>query len=154
MSPAIRPFRPDDLRRIHEIETASFRDPWPRGFFMCMHREASDLFLVAVMGGRVVGYAVGELRDNMHGGPAGPLRIGRVLNIAVEAGERRRGVGTRLMEELELRFRRRKATAAVLEVRESNTAARSFYGGLGYREAGRLTAYYGDEDAVVMFKDL
>jgi len=56
--------------------------------------------------------------------------------------------------ELELRFRQRKATVVLLEVRESNTAARSFYKVLGYRETRRLAMYYGDEDAVVMTKNL
>jgi len=153
LSLAIRPFRPDDLGRIHDIETASFQDPWPIGLFTYMHRRSSDLFLVAVLDGRVVGYAVGELRKDVYDSPAGPSKIGHILNIAVETGERRRGVGTKLMEELEFRFRKRNASAAVLEVRDSNKAARSFYEGRGYREARRLTAYYGDEDAVVMFKN-
>lgn len=121
---------------------------------MYIHRKSPDLFLVAVLDERVVGYAVGELRKNLYSFPTEPFEIGHILNIAVEHCTRRKGAGTKLISELELRFRQRKATAAILEVRESNTAARLFYKVLGYKEARRLVMYYGDEDAVVMFKDL
>ena len=121
---------------------------------MYMHRKSPDLFLVAVLDEQVVGYAVGELRKNLNRVPAELLEIGHILNVAVENGKRRKGVGTKLILELELRFRQKKATVAMLEVRESNIAARSFYKVLGYRETTRLAMYYGDEDAIVMTKDL
>ena len=121
---------------------------------MYMHRKSPDLFLVAMLDEQVVGYAVGELRKSLYGSPVELLEIGHILNIALENGKKRKGVGTKLILELELRFRQRKATVAMLEVRESNTSARSFYTVLGYRETIRLAMYYGDEDAIVMTKDL
>ena len=58
------------------------------------------------------------------------------------------------MEDIERRFRSLDASRVTLEVRESNTTARSFYQGQGFNEIGRVRAYYPDEDAIIMSKTL
>ena len=58
------------------------------------------------------------------------------------------------MDEIENRFSGMGATHVTLEVRESNTTARSFYQDRGFTEIGRVRAYYPDEDAVIMSKTL
>ena len=70
-------------------------------------------------------------------------------NIVVAAGVRRRGLAKRLLEDLLARIRRA-GGSVFLEVRESNTAARSLYEKAGFREAGRRKSYYVNpsEDAV------
>jgi len=150
LSLVVRPFREEDLERVSLIEASSFRDPWPKSFFIYMHEKSPDLFLVAICG-EVVGYIVGEI---VFSGVPRLCRTGRILNIAVDGRQRRRRVGTRLMREIESRFRERRATKAALEVRESNAAARSFYRRRGYAETGRVRDYYPDEDAVIMSKTL
>ena len=153
MSLSIRRFRPGDLDRVREIETASFRDPWPRSTFTHIHGKAPDLLLVAVLGGEVVGYTVGELELSPDGIPH-RFKRGHILNIAVDASHRREGVGAHLLGEIEDEFRERNATEVTLEVRESNISARSLYKHMGYEETGRSEAYYHDEDAVIMSKAL
>jgi ribosomal protein S18 acetylase RimI-like enzyme len=58
------------------------------------------------------------------------------------------------LEEIEGRFTEAEATRITLEVRESNETARAFYQGMGFKEIGRVRAYYQDEDAIVMSKAL
>lgn len=154
MSIVIRPFRAEDLGKVNKIEIVSFREPWPRSFFNYMHGKAPDLFLVAVDGGEVAGYVVGEMREIMVSGVPHRYSMGHILNIAVDGRYRRRGVGTRLIKEIEMRFAERNANKITLEVRESNATARSFYQRQGYGDIGRVKAYYPDEDAVIMCKDL
>lgn len=154
MSLVIRSFRAEDMKSVNEIERASFRDPWPRSFLSYAHGKAPNLFLVADDGGAVVGYVVGEMRDIMLSGVPHRFRVGHILNIAVDGGHRRRGIGSRLMEAIEGRFTEESATKITLEVRESNSEARSFYKRHGFVEIGRVRAYYPDEDAVVMSKGL
>jgi len=151
LSIVVRPFREGDLERVSLIESSSFRDPWPRDYFIYLHKKTPDLFLVAIHGEEVVGYIVGEIVSS---GVLRRYRRGHILNIAVDGRQRRRGVGTRLMREIESKFRERRATKASLEVRESNAAARSFYRRRGYEETGRVRGYYPDEDAVMMSKTL
>lgn len=154
MSLSLRTYRKDDQARVTEIEVASFPDPWPPSFFNYIQGKASDLFIVAEEGGEVVGYVIGELREIMFSGVSHRSKVGHILNIAVEKVRRGRGIGTRLMEEVEGRFSGMGASQVTLEVRESNATARSFYNGRGFAEIGRVRAYYPDEDAVIMKKSL
>jgi len=154
MSLSLRQFRAEDRARVAEIEAASFPDPWPDSFFKYIWGKAPDLFIVAEEGGEILGYVVGELREIMFSGLSHRSKMGHILNIAVDVSRREGGVGTRLMTEIEGRFREGGASQVTLEVRESNSSARSFYQGLGFAEIGRVRAYYPDEDAIIMGKAL
>lgn len=154
MSPSLRQFTEDDQARVLEIEVASFPDPWPPSFFNYIKGKAPGLFIVAEDGGEIVGYVIGELREIMFSGVSHRSKVGHILNIAVDEGWRKRGVGTLLMEEIEVRFGRMDASKVTLEVRESNSTARSFYQGRGFAEIGRVKAYYPDEDAIIMSKSI
>jgi [ribosomal protein S18]-alanine N-acetyltransferase len=72
-------------------------------------------------------------------------------NIAIAGPARRHGLGTRLLGEFLDHVRAHGATAVLLEVRESNRAARSLYEKWAFEEAGRRVRYYHDpdEDAIV-----
>ena len=154
MSLSLRQFRAEDRARVAEIEAASFSDPWPDSFFKYIWGKAPELFVVAEEGGEILGYVVGELREIMFSGLSHRSKMGHILNIAVDVSRRKGGVGTRLMTEIEGRFREGGASQVTLEVRESNSSARSFYQGLGFAEIGRVRAYYPDEDAIIMGKAL
>ena len=150
----IRPFVERDLEEIVRIEGSSFKDPWPTNFFTYNYRKAPHLFIVVEKKGRIKGYVVGELREIMLSGRSYMSKMGHILNIAVDPKSREEGLGSNLMEEIETRFKEVEATQVTLEVRESNETARKFYERRGFREIGRVRAYYQDEDAIVMSKAL
>jgi len=77
-------------------------------------------------------------------------------NIVVAAGSRRKGCGTRLLEEFLSRARAVGSESIYLEVRESNQAARAFYEKWDFEETGRRKGYYTNpaEDAVVYRRTL
>ncbi len=72
-------------------------------------------------------------------------------NVVVAAGFLRRGIANELMRILIQRAKTEAAAALLLEVRESNLAARGLYEKQGFREVGRRPAYYKDpvEDAIL-----
>ena len=72
-------------------------------------------------------------------------------NIVVSEASRRQGIGSLLIRELIARARPAAASSVMLEVRESNRAARFFYESLGFEEYGRRDSYYRNprEDAVL-----
>jgi [ribosomal protein S18]-alanine N-acetyltransferase len=72
-------------------------------------------------------------------------------NIAIAPQERRKGLGKYLLEALLAAARRSNSVGVFLEVRESNTAARSFYQKVGFEQTGRRRSYYANpvEDAVL-----
>jgi|SRR5690606_16826566 len=75
--------------------------------------------------------------------------------LAVRPGYQMQGVGRQLLDWLESTARTAGIFLVRLELREGNVGAREFYAKLGYREAGKRTAYYcGREDALVMTHDL
>ena len=105
----------DHLDEVLAIEQASFPTPWSRYAFTyeLLENEFAH-YIVALAGGRVVGYAgMWIVLDEAH-----------VTNVAVHPEFRRRCIGRRLMQELMRRAALLGARRMTLEVRTSNRAAR------------------------------
>ncbi|NOZ77480.1 MAG: ribosomal protein S18-alanine N-acetyltransferase [Euryarchaeota archaeon] len=97
------------------------------------------------MDGLVVGYVIART----------VVDRGHVMAIAVDPPFRKRGIGSALMERTLAVMSEMNARAIWLEVRVSNTGARSFYKKLGFVEKRIISGYYSDgEDAVVLEKAL
>lgn len=94
--------------------------------------------------GRVVGFAMTTRQeDALH-----------VLDVAVAADRRRRGIATLLVVELARRAVLDGTPAMTLEVRAGNASARALYGSLGFEDHGVRPGYYQDgEDAHVLWHD-
>jgi [ribosomal protein S18]-alanine N-acetyltransferase len=77
-----------------------------------------------------------------------------IENIVVASHLQRCGLGTRLLTEFLELANRRGVKQIILEVRESNRAARALYNKLGFSETGRRKSYYRnpDEDALLYRK--
>jgi ribosomal-protein-alanine N-acetyltransferase len=75
-----------------------------------------------------------------------------VQSIAVAKPAQRHGIARRLLGELVAVLKERRITEVMLEVRESNRAARALYFSLGFAETGRRKGYYYEpkEDAVLL----
>ena len=82
-----------------------------------------DLFVLAVLGDQVVGTVVGGYDG----------RRGLVYHLAVDAAHRRRGLGRRLMEEIEDRLRKRGCLKCYLLVAAEAGEAVEFYRGHGWQ---------------------
>ncbi len=74
-----------------------------------------------------------------------------IENIAVDTSVQRRGLGQRLLVHLLEIARAKGAKSVFLEVRESNSIARSFYENASFSEGGRRKRYYENpkEDAIL-----
>jgi len=138
---------PEDLDEVLAIERASFSMPWSRGAFLYeMQQNRVARCWVMREDGRVIGYlCLWEIADELH-----------ITNIAVHPTRRRQGVGRVLLQGVLEDARERRLRLVVLEVRPSNTEARTLYEGFGFRVIGRRRGYYYDtgEDALVMEADL
>lgn len=127
----VRPARLADSTAIDLIQSASDG---------ASHWEPNSYFdfdvQVAEKAGRVVGFLVSrEVAE-------GEIEV---LNLAVSSEYRRQGIATRLLRGLP-------ESDIFLEVRESNSAAKALYSGLGFDVAGRRIEYYEDpvENALIM----
>jgi ribosomal-protein-alanine N-acetyltransferase len=139
----VRPMRMVDIPEVHDIEQASFNEPWPE------HALRQELtgnrlarYLVAERGGRVVGFAgVWMMVDDAH-----------ITTFGVHPDHRRTGIGVRLLVAVADLAIDLDAVRLTLEVRPSNDPARLLYARFGFVEVGRRPRYYTDdgEDALVM----
>lgn len=75
-----------------------------------------------------------------------------IENVVVDRAHRRRGIASELVRQIVQRAQAAHATSVLLEVRESNLAARQLYSKLGFSEIGRRAAYYKNppEDALLL----
>lgn len=135
---------PVDLDLIVRIEQASFPDPYARRLFSRFLQWEPDGFLVAKEKGELVGYAMASSQGG----------FGMVLSIAVSPDQRRKGVGTLLMQAA-LKHLEGKVNQVRLQVNVTNEEAKAFYRRFGFREVARLQRYYENgDDAIEMALDI
>ena len=75
-------------------------------------------------------------------------------NIEVMGEYRNKGIGTKLMSYLIAIAIENKVINITLEVRISNEIARNLYKKFGFREVALRKFYYGDEDGILMEKQV
>lgn len=75
-------------------------------------------------------------------------------NIFVNEDERRKGIGKKLLGYLVAVAIDSHVVNITLEVRVSNEAARNLYKSFGFREVALRKFYYGDEDGILMEKQV
>jgi len=134
------------LRAVLRIEAQVYPRPWSLALFMSeLGLRASRCYIVARVGGSVVGYAGLMLTgDDAH-----------VTTIAVDPEWQRHKVGTRMLVFLARESLRRGARNLTLEVRVSNQPAQAMYLQFGFLPAGIRKGYYQEtnEDALVMWAE-
>ncbi len=75
-------------------------------------------------------------------------------NIFVEKEYRGKGIGNKLMSYLVSEAINERVVNITLEVRISNEIARNLYKKFGFREVALRKFYYGDEDGILMEKQV
>ncbi|MDE2399109.1 MAG: GNAT family N-acetyltransferase [Burkholderiales bacterium] len=142
----VRPVRRADLDQVIDIDATvtglEKRKYWASVFRRYGSAErAEQQFLVALQGGRVVGFIIGEVRDWEFGSPP----CGWVFAIDVDPRARLGGIGTRLLQAISERFR----SAGVRQLRTllalDNTLILSFFRSQGMM-AGPLISLEMDLD--------
>ena len=131
-----------DMPEVLQIETESFEFPWCEDDFIRCLQQRNCIGMVAEVNDRVVGFMIYELhRTRLH-----------VLNFAVAASCRRRGIGSQMVAKLISKLSHQRRTRIVLEVRETNFPAQVFFREHGFRAVSILRGYYDDtpEDAYTM----
>ena len=136
----IRPFSFSDLDSILQIESQSFpKSPYDWTTFLNLHYLYPETFLVYVNTNRgreeeILGYIIFT-------------QDGHIISVAVHPQDRRKGIGTQLLQRAMKTPRLKKVWA---EVRRSNQGAQSFYAKLGFQISGWVPNYYGNEDALIV----
>lgn len=139
----MRAMAEEDVGAVVEIERRAYDFPWSAGIFNDCIRVAYHCRVVE-RAGTIVGYAV----------MATAAGEAHVLNLCVDPGARRRGLGRALLEHLVEEAAAAGARTMLLEVRPSNAAAIALYRQAGFSPIGTRRNYYPDregrEDALVL----
>ncbi len=145
-APTLREARWTDIPALAVLERDLFaHDAWAEATWWAelAGRPRRDYVVLTDADG-ILGYAGLD-----HGGD-----VADVMTVAVAPRAQGRGVGGRLLDELERRARSRGAASLMLEVRADNTAALRLYERAGFVVLSTRRRYYqpGDVDALVMRK--
>lgn len=151
--PTIRSFQSGDINGVLGIERESFTDPWSPNMFEALYQINPDGFYVAEIKGDIVGYAIVLMGKNSKRLPK-KRKIAHMMNLAVHPRYRNRGIGGRLVDSILIDIKRAGTKEIYLEVRASNTDAIAFYSKLGFKKEGYIKRFYGDEDALMMTKNI
>ncbi len=147
----IRQCEREDIPSVIDINAETLPEHYSDYFYYEILAEFPDTFLVAELGGKLIGYAMCRIEYGFsHLRKLGLARKGHVVSIAVSEQHRGKGVGTLLMKTCQEAMVRKAATESYLEVRVSNTQAIALYQTLGYKVSGRLEAYYKDGEAAFL----
>ena len=144
---SLRPMEMGDIDAVTAAELRCFSVPWSRDSVAYALFAPGALSFVAVDEDRtLLGYCMGRcIFEDLE-----------IMNIAVEAPFRRAGIGRTLLALLLEKAAAAGCERALLEVRESNAAARKLYESFGFVTLGRRKNYYFNprEDALVMQTDI
>jgi ribosomal-protein-alanine N-acetyltransferase len=137
------------LDRLYEIEMECFeREAFTKQQIAYLLTDYNSISLVAKDNGKIIGFVIGVIYIE------GKNLIGHILTIDVSPSHRRKGIGIRLLQEIEKIFMEKDVKTCHLEVREDNVAALNLYQKLGYRKVGRLKHYYGNTHGIYLRKVL
>ncbi len=140
LSIMIRSYKPTDFQDIVTIEREAFTPKNP-AYDVFMYISHGDDFLVAEMGGKVIGFV--SIMD------AGV--DARIMSIAVKHEFRGQGIGTVLIDRAIGRIRERGKLRVLLEVRTTNYTAQFLYKKKGFETISTIPYYYNDGgDAYLM----
>ena len=139
----IRPAGPADIDGLLVVEQQCFNVyyyafyTFDRRDFEFYLDDFDTLFLVAALGGRLVGYVLGPI-EGWREPPAA-----HIDSIAVLPEMQHTGIGSRLLVSFMAQVRRHGCEIVTLEVSPANEPGLAFFAKYGFRKVHRLRNYYG-----------
>lgn len=142
----VRELKVEDSAAVAEMEQQIFSDSWSEKSVLETVQQKQSVCFAAEKAGHLLGYLLAyHAADEAE-----------IARIAVQKEARRQGAAGKLMQALEHYCEEHKMEKLLLDVRESNEVARSFYTKNGFVEDGIRQGFYVNpsEDAVLMSRQL
>lgn len=141
-----RPYRPEDLVAVAEVDNEAFGDYcYPSYFFRQAYDVFGDLLLVAENEEEeIVAYLLGALQADSAGG--------WILSLAVRKAYRRQGVAEMLVKIIVDVLLSRGVSTVWLTVAPDNHAAIQLYLKLGFEQVSKGEDYFGPGEARILMK--
>jgi len=139
----------NNLETLYQIERECFTlEAFNKQHITYLLQNPNAVSLVAKINNAIAGFIIGLIhrRDEKI--------TGRVYTLDVAVTYRRKGVGLKLLDEIERIFAKRGVKICYLEVRKDNVAALELYRKHGYVEVEELKDYYKGAHGVRLKKKL
>ena len=137
----IRSMTITDVPDVWALEQRVYPEPWSENVFRDELAQPNRVYLTAVDGEQVIGYA----------GMMVVFEDAHITTVSVAPEARGKGVAKQLMLRLVDAALEAQAEHLTLEVRLSNDAAQSLYRKVGFAPVGIRKDYYLNEDALIMW---
>lgn len=133
----------NDFEQIKEILIEEFDSFWTTSILESELKSENSKYIVAKENNEIVGFA---------GIWISPVDV-QITNIVTKKSERKRGIGTKLLDKLIEMARESGRDNISLEVNENNIAAGILYENAGFEVVGIRKKYYnGTDNAMIMTK--
>jgi ribosomal protein S18 acetylase RimI-like enzyme len=143
----LREYAPADFDALYELD----RICYPRGIAYSKRTlrwflaQRGAICLIAEINSKIAGFILADRQG----------RAAHIITIDVVPGERRHGIGTVMMAEVEKRLAALGVRDIYLETATNNAAGAAFWQRHGFHTVGLMTGYYfGRQDAYAMAKRL
>jgi len=140
-----REWKYEDVAEISQLEKLCFSDPWTYKMLADSFMSSNFYNVLCEEEGKIVGYAGAVL----------VFDEADIALVAVDENYRGKGIGKKLLKNLQKTLKKKGIVKVFLEVRVSNSSAIVLYLKSGFVGKSVRSKYYGDgEDAIVMEKIL
>ena len=135
----------DDFEQIKDYLQEEFDEFWTPNILKSELESPNSKYIIAKENENIVGFAgiIISIDDT------------EITNIVTKKAERKRGIGTLLLDKLIEMTKKENRDKISLEVNENNIEAKNLYIKNGFEIVGRRKKYYnGIDDAIIMTKFL
>lgn len=148
---SIRQCASEDIPTVIEINMKTLPEHYSDYFYYEVLSEHPETFLVAEIGGKVIGYIMCRIEYGFsHLKRLGLAHKGHIISVAVLEEHRGRGLGSELIDLAQQELTKKACTECYLEVRVSNGGGIELYKRMNFEVVGKLDSYYRDGEAAYL----
>jgi [ribosomal protein S18]-alanine N-acetyltransferase len=137
------------LDKLYEIEEQCFeQEAFTKRQISYLLTDYNSIPLVAKAETIIAGFIIAQVEIE------NSTMFGHIITINVASTFRRKGIATKMLQEIEVILKHKGIMECHLEVREDNSAALKLYQKAGYQKVGRLEKYYGKAHGLYLKKTL
>ncbi len=138
-----------ELDELYEIEKQCFeQEAFSKRQIAYLLLDYNTVGLTAKKGSEIIGFIIVQVDLEED------TQYGHIITINVKPSYRRKGIATKLLQEIESILKQKGIIESRLEVREDNNAALKLYQKFGYLKVSKLERYYGKTHGIYLKKTL
>ena len=137
------------LDKLFEIEEQCFdQEAFTKQQIAYLLTDYNTIVLVAKANNDIAGFIITQVEIENN------TLFGHIITINVAPTYRRKGIASKMLQEIEIILKQKRIRECHLEVREDNSAALKLYQNSGYQKISRLEKYYGKAHGLYLKKIL